>query len=221
MQRRYIYILVFVLTIALVFVDHYIGLTNRNKSEVIEKLNEDLEDNYNAAEVTYSLIIKNFQNDDNEYLYTYRVKIRDINGAQLYTYNNEDNYMVFAANGEANFQIASNESLTIHNIPEGSIYEIEQTTDVSDKYTTKVNNVETKTVTGTIGTSSIVEFDNETIIPPVQTKPSEDGTETPQPEEEEKDNPFTNDTHYLALIVFLYASIILFIAFKNKIKRFG
>ena len=109
----------------------------------------------------------------------------------------------------------------LKDIPEGSIYEIEQVTDVSDKYTTKVNSVETKLVTGTIGTSSIVEFANETIIPQTPTKPSEDGTEKPAPEEEEKDNPFTNDTHYLALIVFLYASVILFIAFKNKIKRFG
>lgn len=221
MQRRYIYILVFILTIGLVLVDHYYGLSKQKDNEVINKLDEVIDDEYNAATVNYSLIIKNFQNDDNEYLYTYRVKITDLNGAQLYTYKNTDNYMVFAANGEANFQVASNETLTIHNIPEGSIYEIEQVTDVSDKYTTKINSVETKVVTGTIGTSSIVEFANETIIPQTPTKPSKDGTEKPAPEEEEKDNPFTNDTHYLALIVFLYASVILFIAFKNKIKRFG
>lgn len=218
MQRKYIYIIVFILTIALVFTDHYIGLLDRSDSEAVEQLANDLEDNYNAATVSYSLVIKNFQNDDENTLYTYRVKISDINGAQLYTYNNKDDYMVFAANGEANFQVASNQTLIIKEIPEGATYEIEQITDVSNKYTTKVNNIETKIVSGTISSENEVEFANETIIPPATT-PTED--ETGKVEEEKKENPFTNDNHYLAVFVFLYASIVLFIAFKNKIKRFG
>ena len=74
MQRRYIYIIVFILTIGLVLVDHYYGLSKQKDNEVINKLEEVIDDEYNAATVNYSLIIKNFQNDDNEYLYTYRVK---------------------------------------------------------------------------------------------------------------------------------------------------
>lgn len=212
MQRKYIYIIVVILTIALVLVDHYVGLFTDNTNKAVEQhFSDELEEAYNATEISYSLIIKNFQNDNEKTTYTYKIKIPDFVGAQLYTHNGTENYVIFAANGEAEVHLNSNESLIIHNIPEGSNYRIEQVTDVSEKYTTTVNNLESKVIEGTIGSENTIEFNNETII-----------EEVPEvPEEEEKDNPFTEDNHYLVLTVFIYAIIILFIALRHKIKRFG
>ena len=56
---------------------------------------------------------------------------------------------------------------------------------------------------GTLTVDTNVEFDNETIK-----------------EETVKKNPYTADNHYLVLIVFIYAVIIISLTMKLKIKRF-
>ena len=86
-------------------------------------------------------------------------------------------------------------------------YEMEQITDVSDKYTTKIDNEKSNKVTGTITSNSMVAFDNETI------------REVVAPEKEE--NPYTVDKHYLIILIATVALMLIILARALSIKRFG
>ena len=205
MQRKYIYIIVFILTIALVLTDYYIGLNTSTSTETAEKLQGDIEDTYKSAEIKSNLVIKNLQNDEQELVYTYKIKIDNVVGAQLATYKDEDFYIIFAANGEVEVTVDSNETLTISNLPQGASYTIEQITDVSDKYNTTINEQEITHYEGVIAEENIVEFNNETIK-----------SSTPV-----KKNPYTSDNNNLKIIVLVYAAIIIIVALKFKIKRFS
>lgn len=205
MQRKYIYVIVFILTIALVLTDHYIGLNTKTATETAEKLQGDIEDTYKSAEINSNLAIKNLQNDEQELVYTYKIKIDNIVGAQLATYKGKEFYIIFAANGETEVTVESNETLTIIDVPQGSNYTIEQITDVSDKYNTTINKQEITHYEGVIAEENIVEFNNETIK-----------SQTPV-----KKNPYTSDNNNLKIIVLVYAAIIIIVALKFKIKRFS
>lgn len=205
MQRKYIYVIVFILTIALVLTDDYIGLNTNTATETAEKLQGDIEDTYKSAEIKSNLAIKNLQNDEQELVYTYKIKIDNIVGAQLATYKGEEFYIIFAANGETEVTVDSNETLTIIDVPQGSNYTIEQITDVSDKYNTTINKQEITHYEGVIAEENIVEFNNETIK-----------QQTPV-----KKNPYTSDNNNLKIIVLVYAAIIIIVALKFKIKRFS
>ena len=205
MQRKYIYIIVFILTIALVLTDYYIGLNTSTSTETAEKLQGDIEDTYKSAEIKSNLVIKNLQNDEQELVYTYKIKIDNVVGAQLATYKDEEFYIIFAANGEAEVTVDSNETLTIKDIPQGANYTIEQITDVSDKYNTTINEQEITHYEGVIAEENVVEFNNETIK-----------SSTPV-----KKNPYTSDNNNLKVIVLVYAAIIIIVALKFRIKRFS
>lgn len=203
MQRKYIYILVFILTIALVLTDYYVGLNSAN-SVSTEKFQE-VEDTQLNVEVKADLVISNLQNDERELVYAYKVKIDGIKGAQLALYDNEEKYIIFTANGEAEITIESNKTMTIKDLPLGSNYSIEQITDVSDKYNTKTNKEEKTSKEGKIEEENYIEFSNETIKTTTQASK----------------NPFTSDNTYLFVGLLIYAIVLIIIAIRIKIKKFG
>lgn len=205
MQRKYIYIIVFILTIALILTDYYVGLEKSSSVPSADKLQEEIDDSFNSVELKTDLVIKNFQNDDKELIYTYLLKVENTSGAYLAKYKDEETYIIFAANGETELTIDSNEAIIITDLPQGAKYSIEQTTDVSDKYNTTVNKEETTRIEGVIEEENVIEFSNETII-------------TKEPV---KKNPYTNDNRNLMIIVLVYAAIIIIVALKFRIKRFG
>ncbi len=206
MNRKIIYIIVFILTIALVVTDHYIKLSKSESQETPNVIEEELDNSLSVEVAKANLVIKNTQDEKEELVYTYKIEIEDVSGAQLAFYKGKEIYVIFTANGVAEITIDSNETITLTNINQGSKYTIDQITDVSDKYTTKVNNIEDTSIEGEIVEENIIEFTNKAIK-----------NELP----EESKNPFTSDNHYLKVIVFIYAAIIIIVALKFRIKRFG
>lgn len=209
-KRKHIYILVVFFTIALCITKQHLELENAEKAPNLETQNNIVEeyDEYNELEIVYPLEIRNYQNDNNKLEYTYKIKIEGISGAYKYKYKDQENYMVFTANGEAQIILDSNESIIIYDIPDNSKYEIEQVTDVSATYTTKINNEELLKTAGTINASSVVAFDNETI------------KEIVEPEHKEE-NPYTKDSHYLVLLMCALAVVLIMAGKTLKINRFG
>ncbi len=203
MQRKYIYLLVIVLTIVLVVYNHFIGLSSTKPSVELDN-SPVIEETQKNTEVKYNLKIDNYQNDEKDIIYSYKITIPEISGAYKYSKNNEESYLIFTANGEAEVTLNSNDSLTIYELPEGIKYKIEQITDVSEKYTTKTDETNGTIIEGIISETNNIKFTNETIIS----------------EEPVKKNPFTSDNHYLALFVFIYAVIISIVATRIKVKRF-
>lgn len=203
MLRKIIYIIIFILTIALVVTEHYNLLDLNKEATRLESITDAIDDTVKEVELTANLIIKNNQNDEKNLTYSYKITIENISGAQLAIKDTTEDYIVFAANGTTEITLNSNEEITFKNLPDGAKYKIEQTTDVSDKYTTSINEVETSVIEGILEVETRVEFDNETIK-----------------QETVKKNPYTADNHYLVLFVFIYAIIIVGLAMKLKIKRF-
>ena len=115
--------------------------------------------------------------------------------------------MVSTANGESQFILESNESIIIYDLPENVEYEIEQITNVSNKYTTKIDKEYKTKINGTITTNEVVAFDNETIK--LETKP-----------EHQEKNPYTKDSYYFVVIIAAFAMIIGFIGKNYRFKRF-
>jgi len=207
-NRKHIYILIIFFTIGICITRQQLELDNTTPLPNMDSQNKIEEyDEYNELEITYPLEIRNYQNDNNSFEYTYKLKIKGISGTYKYKYKDRENYMVFTANGEAKIVLDSNESIIIYDIPDNYEYEIEQITDVSDKYTTKIDNEKSNKVTGTITSNSMVAFDNET------------KKEIVSPEKEE--NPYTVDKHYLIILMSTLALMLIILARAVKIKRFG
>lgn len=203
MQRKIIYIIVFIVTIALVIADSYIDFNSKQNNNATV-LPEELDDTYKSADIKSNLVIKNFQNDEQELVYTYLLKIDNVVGAQLTIYKGIESYIIFAANGEVEITIDSNQTLTIVDLPQGSNYSIEQITDVSDKYNTTINKEEKTKYEGTLEEENIVEFNNETL----------------KNEKPIKKNPTTSDKNSSMIIVLIYSAILITIALKLKVKKF-
>lgn len=203
MQRKIIYIIVFIVTIALVIADSYIDFNSKQNNNATI-LQEELDDTYKSADIKSNLVIKNLQNDEQELVYTYLLKIDNVVGAQLTIYKGIESYIIFAANGEVEITIDSNQTLTIVDLPQGSNYSIEQITDVSDKYNTTINKEEKTKYEGTLEEENIVEFNNETL----------------KNEKPIKKNPTTSDKNSSMIIVLIYSAILITIALKLKVKKF-
>ena len=203
MSRKIIYIIIFILTIALVVTEHYNLLDLNKEATRIDSITDAIDDTLKEVELAANLIIKNNQNDEKNLTYSYKITIENVSGAQLAMKGTTEDYIVFAANGIAEITLNSNEEIIFKNLPDGAKYKVEQTTDVSDKYTTSINKVKTNSIEGILKVETKVEFDNETIK-----------------EETVKKNPYTADNYYLVLFVFIYAIIIIILAMKLKIKRF-
>ena len=207
-NRKHIYILALFLVIAISITTGHIELDHReNKLLETNKPNVEEYDDYKELELLYPLEIKNYQNDNQVIKYTYKIKINNISGAYKYKYKDKESYMVFTANGEAQFILESNESIIIYDLPENVEYEIEQTTDVTDKYTTKIDKEYKTKVTGNVTANANVAFDNETI-------------KEVTPPEHQEDNPYTKDSYYFVVIIATFALIIGFIGKNFKVKRF-
>lgn len=226
MDRKYIFIIVILLSITLVIADYYM-----NKSlESVEYLNF-IDDNevavngLNVDELTFepnlqealtyvNLTITNKQNDDLSNEYTYNIKIDSISGAHKYLKTDgSTDYQVFSANGETTFTLKNNESITFIEIPINSNYTITQ--DNLDNYKTYINEEEKNTITSQINKDTSVTFGNynKTITPLPVPDPVK-----PTPEKDK--NPTTSDYIVPVFITFITVTLILLTSLKLKIKRF-
>ena len=159
-KRKHIYILVIFFIILFSITNSHIELEHRENILLENQKNiEDLEE-YNEIDVLYQLEIKNYQNDNTNRNYKYKIKIKNISGAYKYRYKDKESYLVFTANGESQFNLESNESIIIYDLPENAEYEIEQTTNVSKQYTTKVDGEYTTKILGNVNGITEVAFDN-------------------------------------------------------------
>ncbi len=248
MNRKYIYILVIMLTFALVSGSYYSDLKQAEKaSSAIVDIEEPEEDAYKGVEVSSPLLIKNTQNDNRKLSYLYKINIENAVGSYRYIQNSEEKYLVFNAIGEASIYLKSNESITIYNLPLEAKYKVEQTTDVSEYYKTTINNKETKIAEGTLSLNNSIEFKNNTLSgtgtsPVKPTEPSkeevkpndkEENKEPEQeikpeqkPEEDKEDeiivdkNPVTGDLSSLAILCFVFSTIVLVLVKSVKVRRF-
>ncbi len=211
MQRKYIYIIVIWLTILLVATQEFLDLNSSGKA-IVDSANQ-IEENYdgvlNTVTIYSQLIIKNFQNDDKNFLYTYKIKVDDASGAYKYTKNNTEGYIVFSANGEAQFILNSNESLIIHELPNESAYTIEQTSTNSKDYMTTINDETSTIAKGNISLDNTVTFENKTTIKEVEENPIED-----------KKNPVTADNIIKFIVLLLSLLVFTILLSKIKIRRF-
>lgn len=206
-NRKHIYIIALFIIVAISITTSHIELDHRENQLLNTQPNVDQYDDYKEIDILYPLEIRNYQNDNKVIEYTYKIKIKDISGAYKYKYKDKESYMVFTANGESQFVLDSNESIIIYDLPENVEYEIEQTTNVSDNYTTKVDKEYKTIIKGNVTASSQVAFDNETKKP--ETKP-----------EHQEKNPYTKDSYYFIVIIASFALILGMIGKNYKIKRF-
>lgn len=207
LNRKHIYIIALFIIVAISITTSHIELDHRENQLLNPQPNVEQYDDYKEIDILYPLEIRNYQNDNKVIEYTYKIKIKDISGAYKYKYKDKESYMVFTANGESQFILDSNESIIIYDLPENAEYEIEQTTNVSDNYTTKVDKEYKTIIKGNVTASSQVAFDNETKKP--ETKP-----------EHQEKNPYTKDSYYFIVIIASFALILGMIGKNYKIKRF-
>lgn len=206
-KRKHIYILAIFLIVTISITTGHIELDHRQNQLLNSHTEVEEYDDYKEIELYYPLEIRNYQNDNKVIEYTYKIKIKYISGAYKYKYKDKESYMVFTANGESQFILESNESIIIYDLPENVEYEIEQITNVSNKYTTKIDKEYKTKINGTITTNEVVAFDNETIK--LETKP-----------EHQEKNPYTKDSYYFVVIIAAFAMIIGFIGKNYRFKRF-
>ena len=206
-NRKHIYIIALFIIVAISITTSHIELDHRENQLLNTQPNVEQYDDYKEIDILYPLEIRNYQNDNKVIEYTYKIKIKDISGAYKYKYKDKESYMVFTANGESQFILDSNESIIIYDLPENAEYEIEQTTNVSDNYTTKVDKEYKTIIKGNVTASSQVAFDNETKKP--ETKP-----------EHQEKNPYTKDSYYFVVIIAAFAMIIGFVGKNYRFKRF-
>ena len=206
-NRKHIYIIALFIIVVISITTSHIELDHRENQLLNTQQNVEQYDDYKEIDILYPLEIRNYQNDNKVIEYTYKIKIKDISGAYKYKYKDKESYMVFTANGESQFVLDSNESIIIYDLPENVEYEIEQTTNVSDNYTTKVDKEYKTIIKGNVTASSQVAFDNETKKP--ETKP-----------ENQEKNPYTKDSYYFIVIIASFALILGMIGKNYKIKRF-
>ena len=225
MQRKYIYILVILITIILNVSDYYYQ-ENMEKEENPNQIADEFND-YNSATILSPLTITNIQNDNNTQEYTYKLKINEVRGAYRYTKNGEENYMLFAANGEASITLKSNESVTIYDLPNDTNYVITQ--QLNNKYKTYINSVEMNVIEGVITIENNITFNNIAIeFTPSnpQEKPDESEEENKPNETEQEENkkpsknPYTNDFIIAYFIILVISLVSLVIYSKIKVKKF-
>jgi len=222
MDRKIIYLIVIILTIVLIVSDHFINKDLEavkpvpvDTDTVKEISDEEFEEIYKSSAILAPLTLKNYQNDDNVIVYTYNIKINEIQGAYRYTHYDKDNspirdnFLVFAANGEASIKLNSNESIVIYNLPTDVAFRIEQYATLGDNYTTKVGDSEKATYEGVISLDNNVYFVNET------TK-----KESVNIYEEKEDNPTTADYHEKHILYLMISLSILLSIVSVKVKRF-
>lgn len=206
-ERKYIYIITIFLTIFISITTGHVELDHRQTKNLNAQNKIEQYDELKELEIHYPLEIKNYQNDNKKIKYTYKIKINNISGAYKYKYKDKESYMVFTANGESQFTLDSNESIIIYDLPENAEYEVEQLTNVSENYTTTIDEEYKTNTTGIITANKKVEFDNETIIKEIK------------PEQQEK-NPYTKDSYYFIVLIALFALMFTIVGKNYKYRRF-
>ncbi|MBQ4031478.1 MAG: hypothetical protein II625_06960 [Bacilli bacterium] len=228
MKRSYIYLIVVLLTVSLVSADYIIGKDLKKIIPLDETYRTVADDDLvKEAKVTGSLTIKNEQNTDENITYKYSIKVKDLAGACRFTYNNKDSYMIFTANGEATFELKSNESIVIHELPVDSEYTVIQLT-TNQKYTIKVNQVEQSSYSGVITEGDSITFNNASIHEepkkptkedkPKEEKPKEEKKEDKKPDK--KDIPNTGTFEIGMGIILVMSLLLIYLIKKIRVKRF-
>ncbi len=221
MERKYIYIIVVLLSVTLVVSNYYINrsLDNvENQSIRVDTSNslgiddDLLGDTYNAVMAVAPFTISNIQNDEKEEVYTYNIRINDAQGTYLYNKNGEEGYIVFSARGETSLQLKSNQTITIYDVPNDSYYTVSQS--LNKDYKTYINNKETNSVEGIVSSENNVNFINNALN--VTEMPSEEPTETKPPAA----NPSTADIIYICLSFLGLSVLVIIWAMFVKVKRF-
>lgn len=230
MQRKYIYAIVIWLTIILVATEHYFNFNDKNSvaSEVQEKYEESSEEVQKNIDSNSSLTIKNTQNDNKKISYIYKIKIDGVAGAKKASLNNKEKYIVFTANGEIQLVLNSNESITIYDLPDYAEYSVEQINELEDYYITKVNNEETRIITGKTTYDANISFNNtpnvvETPIEeiPIDEKiPAKEEIKEEEPKNEEQKNPVTADFVNIIIVSSVILLTLLIILKNIKVRRF-
>ena len=222
MKRSYIYMIVVLLTITLVSSDYIISKDLQNIIPLDEKYRTiENADATKEANVLTTITIKNEQNTDKNIVYKYNIEIPEISGAYRYKYNNKEGYIVFTADGKTNFELNSNESIVIYDVPVDTEYTITQET-TNEEYVTKVGQSETTTYKAKTTNDNNVTFNNSTKVE--GQKPTQEQPNQEQPKKDNKANkkdiPNTGETEIRMAVLLLLAFLIIYCIRKIKVKRF-
>jgi len=222
MKRSYIYMIVVLLTITLVSSDYIISKDLQNIIPLDEKYRTiENADATKEANVLTTITIKNEQNTDKNIVYKYNIEIPEISGAYRYKYNNKEGYIVFTADGKTNFELNSNESIVIYDVPVDTEYTITQET-TNEEYVTKVGQSETTTYKAKTTNDNNVTFNNSTKVE--EQKPTQEQPNQEQPKKDNKANkkdiPNTGETEIRMAVLLLLAFLIIYCIRKIKVKRF-
>ena len=222
MKRSYIYMIVVLLTITLVSSDYIISKDLQNIIPLDEKYRTiENADATKEANVLTTITIKNEQNTDKNIVYKYNIEIPEISGAYRYKYNNKEGYIVFTADGKTNFELNSNESIVIYDVPVDTEYTITQET-TNEEYVTKVGQSETTTYKAKTTNDNNVTFNNSTKVE--EQKPTQEQPNQEQPKKDNKANkkdiPNTGETEIRMAVLLLLAFLIIYCVRKIKVKRF-
>ena len=222
MKRSYIYMIVVLLTITLVSSDYIISKDLQNIIPLDEKYRTiENADATKEANVLTTITIKNEQNTDKNIVYKYNIEIPEISGAYRYKYNNKEGYIVFTADGKTNFELNSNESIVIYDVPVDTEYTITQET-TNEEYVTKVGQSETTTYKAKTTNDNNVTFNNSTKVE--EQKPTQEQPNQEQPKKDNKANkkdiPNTGETEIRMAVLLLLAFLTIYCIRKIKVKRF-
>lgn len=233
MKRSYIYVLVIVLTIALVSADYLMGkdlqkITGDEQYKAVDSKRPEVK----LATVSGIISIKNEQNSDESIIYDYKLTIEGLEGAYRYKSNDVEGFLIFTANGQATFKLKSNESIEIYEIPVDSDFAIEQET-TRDDYITKVNQREGNTFSSKIDEDNSIVFNNapkhDTKEPEKEEPKEEEKPTSEEPKEEEpketkptdpKDIPNTGSREGLTLIILISVIVVGFIFKWIRVKKY-
>lgn len=166
-----------------------------------------------AQAPTTNITITNKQDSNDMANYSYQIKITNVSGAMLTVKNNEREYLVFDARGNASFNLLSNESITIVDVPVNATYTITQ--DKKDGFKTLVNGSETATTSGTINNENTIVFTNNVVA-----KTTTPAPQVPSEPEGDVKNPVTSDKGMLAVTISLVALFTLILLKALKLDRY-
>jgi len=219
MKRSYIYVIVVLLTITLVSADYIIGKDLQNIMP-LDVTYHNLDGDYvKEAGVVGNITITNEQNTNQELTYKYTIKINGLAGAYRCKFNDEEKYLIFAANGEADFELKANKSVTIYDVPVDLTYTIRQQTESQD-FTLTTNNQNTNVATGETSDNSTITFKN--VSTKVTKEPKKETNKETKKDSKvkKKDIPNTGERE-IRLTLVLIVSLLIIVCFKiMKVKRF-
>ena len=225
MQRKYVYLVVSLLIIAVVLFQEQQKTGNDLKyQEPVDEIK--LSDNYVSIEEETTFIINNYQNDDLEKEYTYELTIEGVSGAYEYETKkptsdtkSKSNYLIFTANGHATFTLKSNETITINGLPKDKTYTLIQNNKY-DNYTISINDEIKNQTSGITGIKTEVTVKNNT-AKPIPSEPENQEEEQKETKKQNKDKgPNTAVLSSIVLIGVIVSFAIGYLLTKIKIKRF-